>query len=80
MAKNNHNERPLRIFEEWCKGCGICIAFCPKGVLVQNHQGKAELVRLEDCIYCRLCELLCPDFAVTVRKKPEAKGSDGEEG
>ena len=24
----------LIINEKWCKGCGICVAFCPKQVLV----------------------------------------------
>ena len=66
---------PLRIFEEWCKGCGVCVTFCPKGVLVLNRQGKAEVAHLENCIYCKLCELLCPDFAVNVRPKPEAEKS-----
>jgi 2-oxoglutarate ferredoxin oxidoreductase subunit delta len=84
MPRNNHNNRPVRIFEEWCKGCGICVAFCPKNVLILNHEGKAEVARLEDCIYCKLCEILCPDFAVNVQEKPqkeaEVKEKVGGEG
>jgi 2-oxoglutarate ferredoxin oxidoreductase subunit delta len=56
----------IRINAEWCKGCGICVAFCPKHVLELNQQEKSKVVRMEDCIACRLCELRCPDLAVKV--------------
>ena len=51
---------------EWCKGCGICVHFCPRKVLEMNQEDKAEAVRQEDCICCRLCELRCPDLAIEV--------------
>lgn len=49
----------------WCKGCEICVAFCPKDVLVMEG-GKVKVARPEQCIRCMLCELRCPDFAITV--------------
>jgi 2-oxoglutarate ferredoxin oxidoreductase subunit delta len=55
-----------RINREWCKGCGICVAFCPKTVLELDNKDKALAARIEDCIACRLCELRCPDLAVEV--------------
>jgi 2-oxoglutarate ferredoxin oxidoreductase subunit delta len=58
--------KQLCINHEWCKGCGICVEFCPKKVLALNKQDKAEAVRPEDCIACQLCELRCPDLAITV--------------
>jgi 2-oxoglutarate ferredoxin oxidoreductase subunit delta len=64
MAKDKLKE--LLINTEWCKGCGICVEFCPQKVLELNQLDKAVAVRLEDCIACRLCELRCPDLAVKV--------------
>mgnify|MGYP006277641441 CR=1 FL=1 len=49
----------------WCKGCEICVAFCPKDVL-EMEGGKVKVARPEHCIKCMLCELRCPDFAITV--------------
>lgn len=55
----------IRINRQWCKGCEICVAFCPRNVLVMDR-GKAKVECGEDCIRCMLCELRCPDFAITV--------------
>ena len=64
MAKNKTVQH--LIDTEWCKGCGICIHFCPKNVLEFDSAGKATAVRPEDCIACQLCELRCPDLAIQV--------------
>ena len=58
----------LVINPKWCKGCGICAAFCPKNVLEIVH----EKVKIKDeaaCIKCRLCELRCPDYAIYIEKE-----------
>ena len=64
------------IYPDWCKGCGICVAFCPSKVLEMSAEGKAQVVREEDCINCGFCELHCPDFAIVVKSKngEEEKG------
>lgn len=58
----------IHVFPEWCKGCGICVAFCPKKVL-EMKDGKAIVVRPEDCVGCYLCARRCPDFAIGIAKK-----------
>jgi 2-oxoglutarate ferredoxin oxidoreductase subunit delta len=50
----------------WCKGCSICVAFCPKQVLELDDQDKASALRPKECICCRLCELRCPDLAIEI--------------
>lgn len=64
---------------EWCKGCGICVAFCPKQVLALNRRAKCEVARLEDCIACMMCELRCPDLAIEViTTQTEADGNNDQ--
>ena len=53
----------LEINKAWCKGCGICVEFCPKNVL-KIVNGKAGIVAENECLRCGICENLCPDFAV----------------
>ena len=57
------------VFEAWCKRCGICVAFCPTQALTSDKDGLPVLTYPEKCTLCRMCELRCPDFAITVRKK-----------
>ncbi|MBW1940249.1 MAG: 4Fe-4S binding protein [Deltaproteobacteria bacterium] len=57
------------IFRDWCKRCGICMAFCPKNVIGCDESGAPVIERPDDCIGCRFCELHCPDFAITIKER-----------
>jgi 2-oxoglutarate ferredoxin oxidoreductase subunit delta len=59
------------INRNWCKGCGICVHFCPKNVLELDDQDKVVAARPQDCIACRLCELRCPDLAIEIELEQE---------
>ena len=57
---------------EWCKGCGICVQFCPQNVLVlsQGFNAKGyhppEVEVADECRECHYCEIVCPDFAIYI--------------
>ncbi len=65
----------LYIEERYCKGCGICIEFCPAKVLKQSEKMNSkgyfppESQEMEKCKKCGMCSLLCPDFAIVVSDK-----------
>ena len=65
----------IEINEEFCKGCSICISFCPLQVLALsdkiNKKGYYPPVAADEekCIGCRLCELVCPEFAIIVKNE-----------
>lgn len=64
MAKRS---KVLVINRGWCKGCNICVAFCPQDVLELDSDEKVVVARVEACTYCGLCEVRCPDFAITLQ-------------
>lgn len=54
----------VEINRDWCKGCGICVAFCPKEALALDEHDKAFMSHPESCNACGICELRCPDMAI----------------
>lgn len=58
----------VTVNQAYCKGCELCVRFCPKDVLAINEREKAVVVNLSDCTGCLLCEIYCPDFAIEVRE------------
>jgi len=58
----------VTIFGTWCKGCGICVAFCPTGVLALDADDHPVVVHPEKCTACHWCDTHCPDLAIIVRK------------
>jgi 2-oxoglutarate ferredoxin oxidoreductase subunit delta len=66
----------IDIYRGWCKGCGICAAFCPMGVLGRDEAGYPVVKALDKCIRCGWCEVRCPDFAISVETAP-GEAEDG---
>ena len=69
----------IEVREDWCKGCNICIDRCPVDALEEsdklNRRGvrPPKLKEKNECNFCRLCELICPDLAITVIPDKEEK-------
>ena len=65
----------IKINRDKCKGCQICVEFCPKRVIAVsktlNDKGyyPAEFRQAEGkegCTGCTTCFLMCPDLAIEV--------------
>ncbi len=60
----------VHVIFERCKGCGFCIAYCPRQVLEVSEEFNRKgyhppvVTHPENCVNCRLCEALCPEFAI----------------
>lgn len=66
----------VAVFDNWCKGCGLCIAFCPAQVLEAGEEGHPVVAHPERCTACHWCDTHCPDLAIIVEDLPE--GGEGE--
>ncbi|MEW6541167.1 MAG: 4Fe-4S dicluster domain-containing protein [Bacillota bacterium] len=67
--------------EERCKGCGLCVLFCPKKIVVLgsnfNSLGfhPAMVNNGAQCTGCAVCAWMCPDLVIEVSKvqRPPAR-------
>jgi 2-oxoglutarate ferredoxin oxidoreductase subunit delta len=58
----------VTIFGMWCKGCRLCVEFCPTGVLdFVDDPNQPSVVHPEKCTACHWCDTHCPDLAIVVQ-------------
>ena len=65
----------IRIDEEKCNGCGVCVPACAEGAL-QIIDGKAKLISETYCDGLGACLGECPEGAITIE---ERKAEDFDE-
>jgi 2-oxoglutarate ferredoxin oxidoreductase subunit delta len=64
----------IKIDAEKCKGCGLCVLYCPKGHIKQskflNKKGAypVEILEKGECSGCSFCAIMCPDLCITIYK------------
>ncbi len=57
---------------ERCKGCRLCIEFCPQHILQESihinakgyHYPEIAPGKEAACVHCGFCTLICPEFAI----------------
>ena len=66
----------VTIDENICKGCNLCVATCPKKIMVlsreklnQKGYNPAMVTDMDECTACAMCAIICPDSAIKVEKE-----------
>jgi len=55
----------LRVLEDKCVRCGMCLEVCPQAVLGLNG-GKVQIENRDACMECGACAQNCPTGAIAV--------------
>jgi Pyruvate/2-oxoacid:ferredoxin oxidoreductase delta subunit len=58
----------LFVNRTWCKGCNLCVAACPSGVLALDADQRVAVGDIGRCIFCGVCAVRCPDFAILLER------------
>ena len=76
--KQPHKKKwSVLVNKSYCKGCELCVTFCPTQVLVMsedfNEHGTHYPIpkNIDRCVGCKMCEYICPDFAIYVVPRQE---------
>ena len=62
-----------------CKGCELCISFCPKKILALDNTVNAKgyhpasITDQSACIGCASCATMCPDCCITIYELEEGE-------
>ncbi len=62
-----------------CKGCELCVSFCPKNILALDSAVNAKgyhpacVVSQSDCIGCASCAMMCPDCCISIYELEEGE-------
>ncbi len=60
-----------------CKGCELCVIYCPEETLAMSKRVSArgyvlpEMVK-DNCTGCQQCARVCPDVAISVFRQAAA--------
>lgn len=75
----------VTVLIERCKACGNCVAFCPKEMLEMSEEYNERgyhypcVTKPEECTGCKICELLCGEFAIFVLANKPDKPAERED-
>lgn len=66
-VKEKSASLPRRLhIDDWCEGCGACVARCNNGALYLSEQNGQAKVAQERCVLCGYCASVCPQFCIKV--------------
>lgn len=59
----------IDINNDLCVGCKLCVHICPEMVLGMAGGYVANVIDVNRCSQCMVCERECPEEAIRVRER-----------
>jgi len=72
IVRYRQGEATLVVTRSWCKGCDLCMASCPPGILSLAGDRRIQVDDMSQCIFCGVCAARCPDFVFSLERVPSA--------
>ncbi len=66
MLYKQHEDVILAVNRSWCKGCNICVEYCPTSILALDDSQLVYVTDISRCIACGICAVFCPDFVFSL--------------
>ena len=69
----------IKINKERCKGCCLCVAECPRGIIHMSDEPNEKgfyypvIDDTGECIGCSLCCQMCPDLVFEIDEEEKKK-------
>lgn len=72
IAEITGDDTTIIIQSQLCKGCELCVHFCPESILEMGDELNTKSYHYPhvlddkeaDCKQCRYCERICPEMAI----------------
>ncbi|MHB9130593.1 MAG: FAD-binding protein [Armatimonadota bacterium] len=61
----------IRVIEDKCKGCNLCLRACPTGAIAVEN--KLATITVESCNFCGSCVSACKFNAITIEIEKQAQ-------
>lgn len=64
----------VKFHEDLCKGCGLCVHFCPRKIIFLDERinamgyHPATVTEQERCTGCCICAWMCPDVVIEIER------------
>jgi 2-oxoglutarate ferredoxin oxidoreductase subunit delta len=64
----------IKVVSERCKGCELCVLYCPKKALRMSGKINSKGYRFPECFEpgqctgCKICGMMCPEVAIEIYK------------
>jgi 2-oxoglutarate ferredoxin oxidoreductase subunit delta len=74
VVRYEQGDAVLTVRRAYCKGCDLCVAACPQGILALDDDERIRVTDIGRCVFCGACAARCPDFVFVLEPGARRQG------